>query len=1005
MKSVSGNPEALIRELLPDFGADDSYESDSRLTSLYRDLMNDTCMYAFQVPTDLPHGSLFAPPTSGSGDVHSNGNEDDGEEAMRCTELYKIADGIFVKATRLDKSGKMSEAMLKYKECLKVLEESVKYRCDKQDAASLRWREVIHSQRASRHMRFQVLSRLREIQLLQITDFMVWEKTSEFPTSKSEKLISLKCGAYVFRIGNISTKEKKATATTSVNYQAMPVCLYRFQVETSGSISARGALKIGADWFPILNKRTPILLAPAVPCIILHNTTTSNPGCNFIGLLFPSNSSMMEINYLEYMIIYVLHDNYTVAALKKSTSLITEMWKAPTLNTCSGGESEVLCRSCRKQKENDFRAGTLFCHSSNSSAHRRRKLSGKSLLQPSSSLCIDQLANKSKSSSKSLKRRRWPITRRETETVKKAAENMNQPNSEVLGCFRRVNKVLKKLFIRPRWDPYTSCDQFNVSRIDVKSVKCHGDVLDTPKNFRATGKNHQAPLAVLVFLIFTNACLAWSLRAHCLGMSLNSSRQIFRKLRLDRVCTTYSKSGWAVIFVAGGVAAASCYYAKQKATPLFGWASVHAHTAMYLEQSVQERIESERRRLRSQQRIDDFSSNVKLTSRERRFIKFASVEHGGQLFMTPQDFLESVTEAEPRPRVKRRILTKKDLDGFYDYTPTLKKGGTRLFRTIHDKGILSYTEYLFLLSILTKPQSGFSIAFNMFDTDGNHRVDKDEFLVNLMDDPIPREILNALLARSVERHAETDAERALLEKIFSQSRLARVQEDLEYEERTGKKRITRDTGEMLQREEVADTTLLIHFFGRKGQGDLKFEEFKRFMENLQTEVLELEFNEFARGLHKINEVDFAKILLRYTYLRVEQYSVILERLLDRLTEEVGIDFEEFKAFCQFLNNLEDFGIAMRMYTLADRPISQDEFHRAVKICTGQTLSKHVVNTVFLMFDEDGDGQLSYKEFIAIMKDRIHRGFKFSMVMYVHSSRNEGWDAFKACLKQEMKSPI
>jgi hypothetical protein len=97
------------------------------------------------------------------------------------------------------------------------------------------------------------------------------------------------------------------------------------------------------------------------------------------------------------------------------------------------------------------------------------------------------------------------------------------------------------------------------------------------------------------------------------------------------------------------------------------------------------------------------------------------------------------------------------------------------------------------------------------------------------------------------------------------------------------------------------------------------------MENLQTEVLELEFNEFARGLHKITEVDFAKILLRYTYLRVEQYSVILERLLDRLTEEIGIDFEEFKAFCQFLNNLEDFGIAMRMYTLADRPISQGWF--------------------------------------------------------------------------------
>lgn len=29
----------------------------------------------------------------------------------------------------------------------------------------------------------------------------------------------------------------------------------------------------------------------------------------------------------------------------------------------------------------------------------------------------------------------------------------------------------------------------------------------------------------------------------------------------------------------------------------------------------------------------------------------------------------------------------------------------------------------------SEPQSGFRIAFNMFDTDANHRVDKNEFLV------------------------------------------------------------------------------------------------------------------------------------------------------------------------------------------------------------------------------------------------------------------------------------
>jgi Ca2+-binding EF-hand superfamily protein len=55
----------------------------------------------------------------------------------------------------------------------------------------------------------------------------------------------------------------------------------------------------------------------------------------------------------------------------------------------------------------------------------------------------------------------------------------------------------------------------------------------------------------------------------------------------------------------------------------------------------------------------------------------------------------------------------------------------------------------------------------------------------------------------------------------------------------------------------------------------------------------------------------------------------------------------------------------------------DEFNRAVKICTGYELNRHLIDTVFAIFDEDGDGLLSYKEFIAIMKDRVHRGFKVS----------------------------
>lgn len=61
-----------------------------------------------------------------------------------------------------------------------------------------------------------------------------------------------------------------------------------------------------------------------------------------------------------------------------------------------------------------------------------------------------------------------------------------------------------------------------------------------------------------------------------------------------------------------------------------------------------------------------------------------------------------------------------------------------------------------------------------------------------------------------------------------------------------------------------------------------------------------------------------------------------------------------------------------------------EFCRAVNVSSGYRLNSHVVNTVFLIFDANDDGQLSYAEFIAVMQDRIHRGFKVCLEFCSHS---------------------
>lgn len=59
----------------------------------------------------------------------------------------------------------------------------------------------------------------------------------------------------------------------------------------------------------------------------------------------------------------------------------------------------------------------------------------------------------------------------------------------------------------------------------------------------------------------------------------------------------------------------------------------------------------------------------------------------------------------------------------------------------------------------------------------------------------------------------------------------------------------------------------------------------RFMENLQSEVIELEFHEFSHGMSTISEVSFATILLRYTNLHHSEIEECLERVRQRMPEE------------------------------------------------------------------------------------------------------------------------
>lgn len=322
--------------------------------------------------------------------------------------------------------------------------------------------------------------------------------------------------------------------------------------------------------------------------------------------------------------------------------------------------------------------------------------------------------------------------------------------------------------------------------------------------------------------------------------------------------------------------------------------------------------------------------------------------------MTPADFISSLVKDVPTHH-NLTLISRENVERFLKKTPAKNKVSSNLFRQLNDQGIVSYSEYIFLLQVLTKPHSGFEIAFKMLDTDLNGSVDAHEFAK-----------LNSVIAQAA----------------ITTSRSEDAPSDL-----------------TLTDEDVFCTTLMTHLFGRYRDSPLTYGEFIEFMQNVQTEALDVEFRTYSMGLPSITPEDFAKIILRHTKLSSTDRENRVNHLRAKLSDPVPITFEDFKKFFTFLNCLDDFSMAMKLYTIAERPISLPEFGRAVKACTGFEMSSSLLRTVFALFDTDDDGRLSYREFIQIMRDRYARRSQDSETSVPFT------EVFQQCLSRELKNSL
>uniref|UniRef100_A0A671L4L4 Calcium uptake protein 2, mitochondrial-like n=1 Tax=Sinocyclocheilus anshuiensis TaxID=1608454 RepID=A0A671L4L4_9TELE len=329
-----------------------------------------------------------------------------------------------------------------------------------------------------------------------------------------------------------------------------------------------------------------------------------------------------------------------------------------------------------------------------------------------------------------------------------------------------------------------------------------------------------------------------------------------------------------------------------------------------------------------------------VSMRRLRFNQFASMIYEEEPYMTPRDFLHSVMMEKVDRKLQKKMLTKADVDDMIRVA-SRAEAGNNMFRGIGDKvGIHSFTQ--FNCTVIPEPQTGFHIAFKMLDIDGNEHVDKKEF--------------------------------QKLKKVI----------------RPRKELLRQDRTELSDSVDEVNTTLQVFFFGEDGKEKLQYKDFCRFMEDLQAEVQEVEFLRFSKGMKTMRREDFAEWLLHYT--NEENNEAYWENMKKRIPTGQSITFDEFKAFCLFTNNLEDFAFSVKMINDASRPIGMAEFKRAVKIATGHDLSENVLDTVFKIFDLDGDNCLSHKEFLAVMKDRVLRGLRVQP--------QHGISGYWKCVKRE-----
>ncbi|KAH8282395.1 hypothetical protein KR054_007377 [Drosophila jambulina] len=377
-----------------------------------------------------------------------------------------------------------------------------------------------------------------------------------------------------------------------------------------------------------------------------------------------------------------------------------------------------------------------------------------------------------------------------------------------------------------------------------------------------------------------------------------------------------------------------------------GGTGLHLHEGKKVREKVGFR---ERKIIEYENRIRQFSTPDKVF-RYFATIQVPVADDRHEVYMTPTDFLTSMTPGMKQPDGL-------GLDQYRRYDPksvgeqlNLHLEKNSIFYKLGSFGLITFSDYIFLLTVLSISRRHFEIAFRMFDLNGDGDVDCEEFE------------MVATLVRQQTSMGTRHRDHA-------------------------------NTGNTFK---GVNSALITYFFGPNMDEKLTIEKFLDFQEQLQREILSLEFErKEPNDEGNITEADFAELLLAYAGYPLKKKQKKLKRVKRRFRDHgTGISKQDYLDFFHFLNNINDVDTALTFYHIAGASIDQQTLQHVAKTVAMVNLSDHVVDVVFTIFDENSefsyknilnnifiyilfkdDNQLSNKEFISVMKNRVQRGLE------------------------------